>query len=614
MNSYLKNLNKVLIASVFLFFVALLIFSFGRNYGVHEDEGALLYYLSQGYSETTFSTFHILPNLIGQLFNHSILGYRVLNLVLFLLCAYYATCRTRYFINGDNKSPRADLIYNFLFITLFTFFFYSYIPTVSYNSTITLAIFLWVGSFCSIINPQSSYKGNKLDLLLFSLSIFMALSSRMSFGIALILFTLLVSTLLYAKYRNEIPTNFKVFAFSLLASVLVYVAVSFDNLIYISKVSSDFASSSHANLLDSYLDFFSKYFDKIFPLKIFVASILIFIANFILQPHTTEQRSKILSLHRGIKYLSITIIIFLAFKKIIKELGEFYVVTGAPSSMSSQILLNMFSLLLIFNFLYILYQIIIYIRFNKSEVKDRALKKLTLASLVVFAVLASPIGTNSNIIVFSALSMGPFALPFVNFFRNSDFEFKFKHLVGLILIFFISSSLLIIVYKEQVFHYRRNAEYKHQTHKAISSSRLKNVLIEKEIANNIDNISLHLGEMGFNYKSDRLIAYPDMPGYIAATENAKTYGAAWLFWTSDLKEMNNIDIRNCAELNNETDGEAKRIYLILGGEFSPGFAECFNKKFKRTPSFKYVQLGMDYNHFNKKHMDIRILGPYRIVD
>ena len=120
--------------------------------------------------------------------------------------------------------------------------------------------------------------------------------------------------------------------------------------------------------------------------------------------------------------------------------------------------------------------------------------------------------------------------------------------------------------------------------------------------------------MGFNYKSDRLIAYPDMPGYIAATENAKTYGAAWLFWTSDLKEMNNIDIRNCAELNNETDGEAKRIYLILGGEFSPGFAECFNKKFKRTPSFKYVQLGMDYNHFNKKHMDIRILGPYRIVD
>ena len=119
MNSYLKNLNKVLIASVFLFFVALLIFSFGRNYGVHEDEGALLYYLSQGYSETTFSAFHILPNLIGQFFNHSILGYRVLNLVLFLLCAYYATCKTRYFINGDNKAPRADIVYNFLWHTIY---------------------------------------------------------------------------------------------------------------------------------------------------------------------------------------------------------------------------------------------------------------------------------------------------------------------------------------------------------------------------------------------------------------------------------------------------------------------------------------------------------------
>ena len=50
------------------------------------------------------------------------------------------------------------------------------------------------------------------------------------------------------------------------------------------------------------------------------------------------------------------------------------------------------------------------------------------------------------------------------------------------------------------------------------------------------------------------------------------------------------------------------IILYTGG---PAY---FNKKFKRTPSFKYVQLGMDYNHFNKKHMDIRILGPYRIVD
>ena len=614
MNSYLKNLNKVLTASVFLFFVALLIFSFGRNYGVHEDEGALLYYLSQGYSEITFSAFHILPNLIGKLFNHSILGYRMLNLVLFLLCAYYATCKTRYFINGDNKSSRVDVIYNFLFVSLFTFFFYSYIPTISYNSTITLAIFLWIGSFCSIINPERSYKKNKLDLLLFSLSIFMALSSRMSSGIALIVFTLLVSVFLFAKYRDEPPINLKLLISSLLASILVYVVVSFDNLIYISKVSSDFASSSHANLLDSYLDFFSRYFDKVFPLKIFIASILIFITNFILQSHTIEQRSRVLSLHRTIQYLSIIIIIFLAFKKIIKELGEFYVVTGAPSSMSSQILLNIFSLLLIFNFLYILHQIIIYMRSNQSEVKDLVLKKLTLASLVVFAVLASPVGTNSNIIVFSALSMGPFALPFVIFFRNSGFKFKFKYLVGLILIFFISSSLLIIVYKEQILHYRRNAEYKYQTHEAISSSRLKNVLIEKEIANNIDNISLHLKQMGFNYKSDRLIAYPDMPGYIAATENTKTYGAAWLFWTSDLKETNNIDIRNCAELNNETDDEAKRIYLILGGEFSPGFGECFNKKFKRTSNFEHVKLGTDYNHFNKRYMDIRILGPYKVTD
>jgi len=253
-------------------------------------------------------------------------------------------------------------------------------------------------------------------------------------------------------------------------------------------------------------------------------------------------------------------------------------------------------------------------RSDQPKIKDLVLKKLTLALLAVFAVLASPIGTNSNIVVFSALSMGPFALPFVNFFRNNGFKFKFKYIVGLVLIFFISSSLLIVVYKEQIFHYRRNAEYKHQTHEAISSSRLKNVLIEKKIANNIDNISLHLKQVEFNYKSDRLIAYPDMPGYIAAIENIKTYGAAWLFWTSNLKEMNNIDIRNCAELNNETDDEAERIYLILGGKFSPGFEECFNKKFKKTSSFKDIYLGTDYNYFNQRNMDLRILGPYKITN
>ena len=64
----------------------------------------------------------------------------------------------------------------------------------------------------------------------------------------------------------------------------------------------------------------------------------------------------------------------------------------------------------------------------------------------------------------------------------------------------------------------------------------------------------------------------------------------------------------------ERDDEAKRIYLILGGEFSPGFGECFNKKFKRTSNFEHVKLGTDYNHFNKRYMDIRILGPYKVTD
>jgi len=613
MNLYPKNLNNVLILSLFISFTILLLFSFGRNYGVHEDEGALLYYLSQGYSDVTFNAFHILPNLIGKLFNHSILGYRILNLVLLLICAKYATCKIYSFVNNKEKSSKLDTVCNFLVVGLFTLFFYCYIPTISYNSTITLAIFLWIGSFCSLMNSKNLDKKNKSDLVIFSLSIFMALSSRIFFGISLILLSLLISIFLSLEKQSRIKINLWVLVSLLISSILFYCLISFGNLIYLSKISSSFALSSHTDLVSSYVSFLNKYFNKIFPVKIFLASLLVFVVHLFLKFNTSIKKNRFLLLFHSIQYLSIIIIFFLSFKKIIKELGDFYVISGAPSSMSSQILLNIFSLILIFNLIYILYQLILYLQSNELEIRDLALKKFLLTLIIVLAVLSSPVGTNSNLLVFSALSIGPFSLPLVNFFRNTSLKFKFKYFFELALIFLIASSLLIIIYKEQILHYRRNAEYKEQTHHSISSSKLKNILIEQRVADNIDAINVYLEEIGFNYESDRLISYPDMPGYIAAT-NAKTYGPVWFFGEfSDVKEMHKIDIRNCSELINEVDDKTKYLYVILGGEFSSGFNGCFNVKFKKASNFKERYIGDDYNYFNKRYMKLRILGPYGII-
>ena len=99
-SSYLAIISYILL----IFSVSLTLYGFFSNFGITDDEGFYLYFLIHAISETSFTFFHTGIHFIGTLFNHNLLGYRILNLLLILTSLNIAAYNSFLFYFRKNDS------------------------------------------------------------------------------------------------------------------------------------------------------------------------------------------------------------------------------------------------------------------------------------------------------------------------------------------------------------------------------------------------------------------------------------------------------------------------------------------------------------------------------
>lgn len=137
---------------------------------------------------------------------------------------------------------------------------------------------------------------------------------------------------------------------------------------------------------------------------------------------------------------------------------------------------------------------------------------------------------------------------------------------------------------------------------------LAGVGLDPADAENIDALIAALRERGFDAGRDRLVAYPDLPGFVAVC-GARPLGSSWLF-----TRYGNVDAANLAWLESEPLEGIRHVYLILGARPSPPLRDFLDGRLRPLPETGTEALGRGAFH-ERDRFSYRLFlsGPYAVA-
>ena len=173
-----------------------------------------------------------------------------------------------------------------------------------------------------------------------------------------------------------------------------------------------------------------------------------------------------------------------------------------------------------------------------------------------------------------------------------------------------------IIYREQIYQFRRNGLHHEQTHYSKKSPQLKYVKLDQRSTYLVDNLIEKLATLDFDFRNDRIFSYSNLPGLVAST-GAKSYGEVWNQETSNrFRELKNIEKKICAYVELEEKVEGRKVFLLLRDNLPKSLSKCLGEKINLTQSSNEIVVGeikeipMVYNDFTQKITQIRLLGPF----
>jgi hypothetical protein len=202
------------------------------------DEGFYLYYFQQGYKAVSFNFYHVFISPIGNLFSHSLIGYRYLSLFslagssLFLYFSIQAETR-----KGTWLLPLS-----------LGFMYFNTIATFSYNTLVLCGATLVLSLILRL--KTSNIKG--IISALIGLLCFLIFSARYGSG----LFILILSSLAYFVLIENKWKALKLSIFSscmFLLSLGIYLFLFKENFFQMQETLRALYESSHASMIGNYL-------------------------------------------------------------------------------------------------------------------------------------------------------------------------------------------------------------------------------------------------------------------------------------------------------------------------------------------------------------------------
>ena len=601
----LNKKNILALSSIlFLLLLSVLIYSFFSDFGLRDDEGFYLYYLKQGITEPTFTFFHSLGNIFGFIFSYQLLGFRLLNLLFLIISVNLSLIFCYQFYFSSNNLRNLDFYLILSLVNIMTLGFFSFIPTFSYTSSATIACFMWSSLIFYI-----SKNGRKMDSYYYLLLVFtflFAISSRIQLfvvlGVSLPLMLFFIN-----KFINK-ETNISIFKSLTVVSVFTTTFLFFHLhfLTEILPIGKIIYETSHDSLLLFYLSNLSY---LIFHQDFYIIYVSILLITFY-----------VVLKYKLNKKLPSSILIVLILILVIKDIygfsKSFYDIAGTPSNYSNRAL-RYFFILTIFTPI-----LIGYFNFLKSKITFQEYKidkRFTFLFLVaVSGSFFSSVGNNSNFVFWASFTIGLTSIPFL----FSLIAFKTTNSLRLITVVSLLAFLvnLSIIYREQIYQFRRSP-IKSSNFKESSSPFLSNIKIDPYSADVIDKFLITLKDINFNFESDRIFSYPELPGLLASSK-AISFGDAHnqhLFSKKQFRELKSIETKVCAFLIHENLNQIENVYILQGEAMSQTIQDCLFQIIESESNVKtyslgeLINIGMAYNDYSTYMTEITLKGPYKVI-
>lgn len=605
-----KNLTLKFIKN-FLIFIAVLIlliviFGFFSNFDL-TDEGYFLYLNQNGLNEIqgNLTFYHFFSHSLGYIFGHTLLGYRFCTLLLIIIVGLlFAYSIIKFTFQRQIDNHTSVIIYCFIMIAALHYFIF--FAVMDYNTYAVLSSGFWASSFLLYYSSTSnSYR--YLWVFLLGVSIFLSISSRLSFGIILLTASIFIFIIFIPRRKLKdlfIILIINVFLGFGLYSYLTPEAIS-EYKEWLSFFSSNklFTDENNSEIVYM-LKFYIKQLYSLLSNQMFYYLLGLFFFIILKQfelKNTANEDEKIARLY-AIKVLFILIFLIIFFIKVVilflsGNINHFY---GWYNS------LEIYSIFIILIF----YSIYI----NRKSFFD---KKNIFLIIIIAAGLTHPAGTSANIFVNQTytLFLPAGLLIYLLFTTGNGFEDK-----KLLLLFFLVLFSLHVGFNlafENIIHARRNGSYANQTDYSLYSPYLKGIKIEKQFAEHIDNMIQLFKKIEFNYEADRIIAYGDVPGLLAAV-GVKAYGEPWL--SIELVEVMNLTnsfMRTKKAIELEEADKIRNIYILntnlkpLPEDLRIFFEEKLERNRNVTKQYK-IGKGTYYWFKGPVEYDISIEGPFSL--
>jgi hypothetical protein len=548
------------------------------------DEGLLLYVLTHGDDATHISPFYLLFSEIGATFDHLLIGYRFLNLML-LICASillgwsYVACFAR-------GASGAGLVGVVALVMLASLANYAFGPTLTYNTVSAIAAYLWASgalmTFSVHQRGMAVHGIGRLPVALLTTAIFLALVARPPFGVVLLVFTGIFFFALNA--RSKVPWNSgatSVMGLSVGLS-LGFCLLHTEAIAAIAGMYRLHASSSHTGVIFQYCRQ-----ALVFVLVAMVAYALLHLARRVLVWASHLQVAMFFLL--GLVMVAISadrLVELLALQrdKVVYAMVVVFTDLAAET-----------------------------IRRTWSRLPGRGLRlhetfwneEVALLWICFLPAFLSGLSTNGNLFRYAGFSMGLLALPSIGCLYRTTNGFRSHNTRSLLFGGSLFSIVLLLSVLGQYYAPKRNSSYLQQTYLS-QSPYLAHVRVEPDIGKGIDALREALTEFGFDFHRDRLLAYPDLPGFIAAS-GAQAFGYPWVY-----TGYAEIDELNCGFVEMTRTRDVENVFLLLGSDMGEALSECVFDRIERLPETRARALGGGYHYRDEMEYRLRISGPYAL--
>jgi hypothetical protein len=508
------------------------------------------------------------------MFGHTLVWYRVLTLPLLLAGALLMSWSVLRLWHQPKKTAPAELVIVFSIVFMSSFANFLFVPTISYNTLTVVAAYAWVsGAFC-YLRDDASWEGRLLWPSVIGSSLFLALCSRLSFGLVLI-----GLTLLWFPLANRVigqPVSRGVLPGLLVASLMTswFCAANWEAVLACADMWELIVSAQHTGLFGQYIRqsiVFGSVCGAVALLAVVVWRVhlgkwsiaLVAAGVLLIGALFSSEILGLLAKHRvELVYLAVAVCVCLAALGFGVRLWN----GGTGSQCVPQ-------------------------------------ERLLVIISCVAVGLVSGLGTNGNVYRVAGHCMGVLALPAIMMLYDATKGFKLRKMAVLFAGGIAGLSAGLIVFLGQFHSPARYGPISLQTH-STRSPYLAHIRIERDLGLAIDRLQLALEEVGFDVAQDRLFAYPDIPGLVAVS-GAESFGYPWT-WTG----YPDVDRLNCWYITRELDQDFRRVYLLLGEELTGDLRDCVDNALEELPGKREIFIGNIVHYRNLREYRLDLSGPF----